>query len=180
MTYDFMTIQKRFHTGSGKWDELLKYGLTEDTEIIPFSVADMEFRTAPEIVDAIKRAVDSTVLGYANPTPEYLEAVCEWMRTRRHWDAKPEWILNTHGVVDAFFAAVRAFTQEGDGVMLMTPVYYPMYMAIEFTHRTLVDCPLVNTGTSYEIDFAEFERLASEANTKMLILCSPHNPAGRV
>ena len=180
MTYDFTTIQKRFHTGSGKWDELLKYGLTEDTQIIPFSVADMEFRTAPEIVSAIKTALDSTVLGYANPTPEYLDAVCEWMRTRQNWDAKPEWILNTHGVVDAFFAAVRAFTQEGDGVMLMTPVYYPMYMAVDFTHRKLVDCPLVNTGTSYSIDFAEFERLASDPNTKMLILCSPHNPTGRV
>ena len=180
MTYDFTTVQKRFHTGSGKWDELLKYGLTEDTEIIPFSVADMEFRTAPEIVDAIKKAVDSTVLGYANPTPEYLDAVCQWMRARHNWDAKPEWILNTHGVVDAFFAAVKTFTKEGDGVMLMTPVYHPMYMAVEFTHRTLVDCPLVNTGTSYSIDFAEFERMASDQNTKMLILCSPHNPTGRV
>lgn len=180
MTYDFTTIHKRFHTGSGKWNDLLQYGYSEDTDIIPFSVADMEFTTAPEIVDAIKHALDSTVLGYANPTPEYLEAVCSWMHSRQLWDAKPEWILNTHGVVDAFFAAVRAFTHEGDGVMLMTPVYYPMYMAIDFTHRKLVDCPLINTGTSYSIDFPEFERMASDPNTKMLILCSPHNPTGRV
>ena len=180
MTYDFTTIHKRFHTGSGKWNDLLQYGYSEDTDIIPFSVADMEFTTAPEIVDAIKHALDSTVLGYANPTPEYLEAVCSWMHTRQLWDANPEWLLNTHGVVDAFFAAVRAFTHEGDGVMLMTPVYYPMYMAIDFTHRKLVDCPLINTGTSYSIDFPEFERMASDPNTKMLILCSPHNPTGRV
>lgn len=180
MTYDFTTIHKRFHTGSSKWNDLLQYGYSEDTDIIPFSVADMEFTTAPEIVDAIKHALDSTVLGYANPTPEYLEAVCSWMHSRQLWDAKPEWILNTHGVVDAFFAAVRAFTHEGDGVMLMTPVYYPMYMAIDFTHRKLVDCPLINTGTSYSIDFPEFERMASDPNTKMLILCSPHNPTGRV
>ena len=180
MTYDFTTTHKRFHSGSGKWNDLLQYGYSEDTDIIPFSVADMEFTTAPEIVDAIKHALDSTVLGYANPTPEYLEAVCSWMHSRQHWDAKPEWILNTHGVVDAFFAAVRAFTHEGDGVMLMTPVYYPMYMAIDFTHRKLVDCQLINTGTSYSIDFPEFERMASDPNTKMLILCSPHNPTGRV
>ena len=178
MTYDFTTIHKRFHTGSGKWDDLLKAGLTEDTDIIPFSVADMEFKTAPEIVDAIKHELDSSIMGYANPTESYLEAVCSWMRTRRKWDAKPEWILNTHGVVDAFFEAVKTFTCAGDGVMLMTPVYHPMYMAVNFTGRKLITSPLVSTGTRYEIDFDDFERKASEA--RMLILCSPHNPVGRV
>ena len=180
MTYDFTTIHKRFHTGSGKWDELLKYGLTEDTDIIPFSVADMEFKTAPEIVDAIKHELDSSIMGYANPTGSCLESVCSWMKSRHNWDAKPEWILNTHGVVDAFFEAVKTYTRSGDGVMLMPPVYYPMYMAVNMTGRQLVSTSLINTGTRYEIDFADFERKAEDKNTKMLILCSPHNPVGRV
>ena len=180
MIYDFTTLHKRFHTGSGKWDELLKFGLTDDTDIIPFSVADMEFITAPEIIEALKHELDTSIMGYANPTNEYLEAVCSWFKTRQNWDAKPEWILNTHGVVDAFFEAVKTYTHEGDGIMLLTPVYHPMYMAVNFTNRQLVDSPLINTGTSYAIDFDDFERKASDPNTKMLILCSPHNPVGRV
>ena len=180
MTYDFTTTPKRFHTGSGKWDDMLKAGVCDNEDIIPFSVADMEFRTAPEIVSALKHELDTSVLGYASPTPGYLESVCSWMKSRHNWGAKPEWILNTHGVVDAFFEAVKAFTQPGDGVMLMTPVYHPMYMAVNFTGRKLVSTPLVSTGTRYEIDFADLERKASDRNVKMLILCSPHNPVGRV
>ena len=180
MTYDFTTTHKRFHTGSGKWDELLKFGVSENDDIIPFSVADMEFVTAPEIVEALKHELDSSIMGYANPTDSYLDSVCSWMNSRHNWDAKPEWILNTHGVVDAFFEAVKTFTNPGEGVMLMTPVYYPMYMAINFTGRVLVDNPLINTGKTYAIDFDDFERKASDPNTKLLLLCSPHNPTGRV
>ena len=178
MMYDFETVHKRFHTGSGKWDEMTKCGVRDDEDIIPFSVADMEFVTAPEIITALKHELDTSIMGYANPTSEYLDVVCEWQKVRHSWDAKPEWILNTHGVVDAFFGAVKVFTKPGDGVMLTTPVYYPMYMAVRDTGRVLIDCPMIDTGTSYEIDFDDFERKAKCA--KMLILCSPHNPCGRV
>lgn len=180
MKYNFETIGKRYHTGSKKWNELLDNGVRKDEDIIPFSVADMEFETAPEIVSALKNELDHFVLGYANPTEEYLDAVCRWMKERHGWDAKPEWILPAAGVIDAFFEAVKVFTKEGEGVMLMTPVYYPMYHAVNFNHRKLVDCPLVNKGDHYEIDFEDFERKAADENTKMLILCSPHNPCGRV
>ena len=180
MQYDFETVRKRFGTGSFKWDEMIKNGVNESEDIIPFSVAEMEFVTAPEIVEAIKCELDSSIMGYAGPTAEYLETVCEWMRTRHKWNAKPEWILPSHGVVDAFFTAVRAFTDEGDGVILNTPVYYPMYEAVVSQGRRLVDNPLINRGTRYEIDFEDFERKASDPDTKLLILCSPHNPCGRV
>lgn len=180
MKYDFETVHKRFNTGSGKWREMMKYGIKETDDIIPFSVADMEFVTPPEIVDAIKSQLDTSILGYENPTPEYLATVCEWMKTRHNWDAKPEWILNTHGVVDAFFQAVRTYTREGDGIILMPPVYYPMSIAVNTTGRKLVSNPLINTGTRYEVDFDGMEQAASDPNTKMLILCSPHNPVGRV
>ncbi len=180
MKYDFETVHRRFNTGSGKWDEMMKFGVKESDDIIPFSVADMEFVTAPEIVDALKHELDTSIMGYANPTDEYLDSVCSWMKDRHNWNAKPEWILPSHGIVDAFFEAVKTYTKEGDGIILTTPVYYPMYMAVNFTHRTLIDCPMINTGTRYEIDFDDFERKAEDPNAKMLILCSPHNPCGRV
>ena len=99
---------------------------------------------------------------------------------RHNWDAKPEWILPSHGVVDAFFSAIKCYTNEGDGVMLLTPVYYPMYIGIKVNNRVLVDCPLVERGDTYEIDFEDFEKKAKDPNTKLFILCSPHNPCGRV
>lgn len=180
MKYNFETVTKRYNTGSKKWNEMAANGVKKDEDIIPFSVADMEFMTAPEIVDAIIDDLNQKVLGYANPTEEYLETVCRWMRERHGWDAKPEWILPAHGIVDAFFDAVKIYTKEGEGVMLMTPVYYPMYHAVLDNHRVLVDCPLVQKENTYEIDFVDFEKKAADDNTKLLILCSPHNPCGRV
>ena len=180
MKYDFETVIKRYNTGSFKWDEMAGHGVNESQDIIPFSVADMEFLTAPEIVEAIKFEAENFVLGYSAPTKNYLETVCKWFKNRHGWNAKPEWILPSHGVVDAFFMAVRAFTKEGEGVMLNTPVYYPMYGAIKNQNRVLVDNALINTGTRYEINFEDFERKAADPNTKLLILCSPHNPCGRV
>ena len=180
MKYDFNTVRKRFHSGSFKWDELLKNGVLESEDIIPFSVADLEFVTAPEIVDAIKHELDTSIMGYARPTDEYLKTVCSWFKNKHNWNPKPEWILQTHGVVDAFFEAVKTYTQEGDGVMLMTPVYYPMYSAVSLNNRVLIENKLLDMGDHYEIDFDDFERKASQENTKLLILCSPHNPCGRV
>ena len=180
MKYDFETVIKRYGTGSFKWDEMAANGVKENEDIIPFSVADMEFLTAPEIIEALKHELDNSILGYAAPTEKYLSSVCKWFKTRHGWEAKPEWILPSHGVVDAFFMAVRAFTKEGDGVILNTPVYYPMYSAIKNQNRKLIDNPLINTGTRYEIDFDDLERKAADPSAKLLILCSPHNPCGRV
>ena len=180
MKYDFETVIKRYGTGSFKWDEMARYGVNESDDIIPFSVADMEFVTAPEIVEALKHELETSILGYSAATPGYLSSVCEWMQTHYGWNAKPEWILPSHGVVDAFFTAVRAFTNEGDKIILNTPVYYPMYGAVINQNRKLAENPLINTGTRYEIDFEDFERKAADPDTKLLILCSPHNPCGRV
>lgn len=174
-----------YHHQQAVWDRIFKmagngqlWGRPEE-DIIPFSVADMELETAPEIKEALKKEIDDYVLGYANPTASYRAACCAWQEKRHHWAAKPEWICPSHGVVDAFFTAVKAYTQPGDGVILLTPVYYPMYHAVLDTGRKLVDCPLAEQGDSYAIDFADFERKAKDLHTKMLILCSPHNPAGR-
>ena len=180
MKYDFETVFKRYNTGSSKWNEMAKYGLNETQDIIPFSVADMEFLTAPEIVEAIKHELDTSILGYADATDEYFETVCKWFENRRDWKAKSEWIIPSHGVVDAFFTAVIAFTNEGEGVILNTPVYHPMYWAVKNQKRKLLENHLINNGSRWEIDFEDLERKAAEPDTKLLILCSPHNPCGRV
>lgn len=180
MQYDFETVIRRFDQGSKKWNELAEKMPNAGEDVIPFSIADMEFLNAPEIVKGLQDFLGSTVLGYSNPTDRYREAVCRWMKERHNWDAKPEWLVYTHGVVDAFYEAVKVYTQKGDGVMLLTPVYYPMYTAIEVNGRKVVDCPLIRKGTRYEIDFDCFEEKAKDPSTKLFILCSPHNPCSRV
>lgn len=180
MSYDFQSLHTRFNKGSFKWNEIAEYGIKPEENIIPFSVADMEFVTAPEIIQAIKHELDSSIMGYANATQEYYQSVCNWIKTRHGWEAKPEWILPSHGIVDAFFAAVRAYSKPGDGVILNTPVYYPMYSAINLQGRRLVENPLINKGNRYEIDFEDLEQKAKDPGTTLLILCSPHNPCGRV
>lgn len=178
--YNFETIGSRYETGSKKWSEIQEFlpGIQDD--IIPFSVADMELETAPEIKEGLKAYIDKYVLGYANPTERFLQAVCSWMKQRHSWDIKPEWILGTPGIINAFNMAIQTYTEPGEGVMLLTPVYYPMYHAVKNNKRTLVDVPLVNHDGRYEIDFEDFEKKAKDPNSRLLILCSPHNPSSRV
>ncbi|MBQ6686035.1 MAG: pyridoxal phosphate-dependent aminotransferase [Firmicutes bacterium] len=180
MKYDFETVMKRYGCGSRKWDEMREYGYSEIDDIIPFSVADMEFAPAPEIVQGLQDYISCAVLGYSGATNEFKLTVCDWVEKRHGYRPKEDWILTTQGVVDAFYQAINSFTEEGDGVMLLTPVYYPMYNGIRANNRTLVDCPLVRKGTRYEIDFEDFEAKAKDENTKMFILCNPHNPCSRV
>lgn len=178
--YDFETVIPRYGVGSGKWEEMRKVNPDIDDDVIPFSVADMELKNPPEIIEGLQKYLDDHILGYTMPTQEYLNSVCNWMKKRHNWDIKPEWLCYTNGVVEAFFAAINAFTKTGEGVMLMTPVYYPMYFGIEYNDRVLVENKLIRTENTYEIDFEDFENKAKDENTKILLLCSPHNPTGRV
>lgn len=181
MKYNFETIRPRHGINSGKWGEMKQYVPDiESKDIIPFSVADMEFEIAPPIAEGLKRYLDRYVLGYSSPSEAYKQSVVNWMERRHRWKVEPEWFLWTYGVVNAFYLAVNIYTQPGDGVMLMTPCYYPMYYAIKQNGRVLVDNPMVLEGDHYEIDFDDFEAKAKDPNTKLLILCSPHNPTGRV
>lgn len=180
MKYDFTTTPARYGICAPKWDEVERYYPEHEKNIIPFSVADMEFENAPEIREGLKQYIDRYPLGYADMRASYKEAVCQWMKKRHQWDVKPEWLLPSPGVIKAFFTCVRAYTEPGDGVMLMTPIYYPMYAAISNTHRKLVATSLLNHNGRYEIDWDDFEKKAKNPDTKMLILCSPHNPSSRV
>ena len=138
MKYDFENVIDRTNTGSSKWEQMRRWNPDVSQGVVPFSVADMEFKTPPEIVEGLKRYIDSSILGYTQPTDSYLDAVCSWMKRRHDWVIKREWIVGSPGVVSAFFLAVKALTNPGDGVIIQTPVYYPFYAAAERNQRTLV------------------------------------------
>jgi len=180
MKYDFETVVSRAGSCSSKWDQMKGWTPNVGGDIVPFSVADMELKNAPEIIEGIKEYVDKTILGYTNAGEAYYDAVCGWMGRRHSWDIEPEWILGTPGVVNAFFTAVKAFTKPGEGVILMTPVYYPMYMAVERNKRKIVRNPLIYRDNRYSIDFEDLEEKAKDPSNTLIILCSPHNPVGRV
>lgn len=180
MAYDFETHPSRKDVGSYKWDAMTKLNPDVSDDIVPLSVADMEFLTAPPIVEGLKTFLDTAILGYSGTPKSYIDAVIAWCKRRHHFTFDSSWLVNTQGVVSAFFAAVDAFSKIGDAVALMSPVYYPFFRAIEAKDRKLVDCPLVKNGSNYEMDLNRFEKLVIENNVKLLLFCSPHNPVGRV
>ena len=183
--YDFETILSRKGQGSYKWEQMYEVFSELEDDIIPFSVADMELKIAPEITEGLKKYIDEAVLGYSGTYPKYYEAVIGWMERRHGFKVEKDWILCTPGVVSAIYVAIKAFAKENEGVITFTPVYYPFYSAITSNKRKLVDCGLVeskneNGEAKYSIDFEKFEEFAKDKNNKILLLCSPHNPLGIV
>lgn len=180
MSYDFETLVDRSQCGSEKWDQMRRLVPDLPEGIVPFSVADMEFKNAPEITEGLKAYLDSHILGYTHPTEAYYEAVCGWMQRRHGWTVDPAHIVCSPGVVPALFMLVAALCEKGDGVIVMPPVYYPFYRAVEQNDYCVKPCPLVYTEGAYTIDFDLLETLAAQKDSRMLIFCSPHNPVGRV
>ncbi len=178
--YDFTTVVDRNNTGCSKWEQMKGWNPNVSPGVIPFSVADMELKNPPEIIEGLKKYIDTAILGYTMPTDCYLEAVCGWMKKRHYWSIKKEWIVGSPGVVNAFFMAIKALTDEGDGIIIQPPVYYPFYAAIEANRRTLVKNPLAFNGSTYVIDYDDLEQKARDPRNKVLLFCSPHNPVGRV
>ncbi len=174
MKYDFTSIPDRRNCGSNKWNG----AKNASTEFVPLSVADMEFYPAPQIVNAIKKTAETSVLGYTSPTDEYYDSVISWMKRRHGFDVKKEWIINTPGVVDALAILIQATTKAGDGVIILTPVYYPFDMAVLAKSRKIVYSELINKDGRYEIDYADLEKKCKKASA--LLFCNPHNPVGRV
>ena len=176
MKHDFKSIPDRSRFGSAKWE----IAENASTEFVPLSVADMEFPTAKPIVEDIKKLADEAILGYTNPTEEYFDAVISWMRRRHSFEIKKEWLIQTPGIINALSLLIETVTDPGDGVIVMSPVYYPFDMTIVATGRKSVFCPLVNNGNRYEIDFDLLEKKAKEQKNTALLFCNPHNPVGRV
>jgi cysteine-S-conjugate beta-lyase len=178
MNYNFDTIIDRSNTNSLKYDFAVERGKPAD--ILPLWVADMDFQTASEILDAMHQAVSHGIFGYSEVKRDYFAALHDWFLNRFLWDTKEEWLIKTPGIVFAIALAVKALTKEGEGVMIQTPVYYPFYEVIELNNRKLVTNPLIFDKHQYKIDFDEFERKLITGNVKLFLLCSPHNPVGRV
>ena len=173
MRYDFTSRLDRHGVGSYKWDNMLDDNPSLPSDIVPLSVADMEFKVAPPILDALRDYVSDGVMGYTGPTDEFFEACLGWQRRRHGWDPEREWVVLSPGVVPAFFNAVNAFTEPGDGVIVQSPVYYPFFQSIQRNDRVVADNPLVLRDGRYTIDFDELERIASEPANRLMLFCSP-------
>ncbi|MBQ4626797.1 MAG: PatB family C-S lyase [Clostridia bacterium] len=176
MKHDFKSIPDRSKFGSAKWEG----AKNASTEFVPLSVADMEFPTAKPIVNAIKKLADEAILGYTNPTEEYFDALISWQKRRHNFEIEKDWVLQTPGVINALSMLIEATTRPGDGIIIMSPVYYPFDMTVVATSRRIVYCPLINLGDRYEINYAEFRRLASSSKNTALLFSNPHNPIGKV
>lgn len=181
MTYDFTTRMDKRGEGAIKWDSMFKHKPDVALGVVPLSVADMEFPVAPPIVEALQAFVSRASLGYTVPTEAYYEAVLSWQERCHGWKPEREWLCTSPGVVPAFYAAVRVLTKPGDGVIVQTPVYYPFMGAVKSAGMRIVENPLVEgEGLHYEMDFDDLERKAADPANTVLLLCSPHNPVGRV
>ncbi len=188
MRYDFDRLIERRNTSSEKWDKIAEYFGHEDA--LPLWVADMDFPAPEPVVEALRKRAEHPFYGYSFPPDSLYEAIVDWLWRRHGWRVKKEWIVFSAGVVNGLYSAVEAFSRPGDEVIVQPPVYFPFFSAVKNTGRHLLYNQLVTDGRRYTMDFAGLEALlrgkagggaaprASRAS--LLILCSPHNPVGRV
>lgn len=176
---DFDRIIDRKNTRCLKYDFAVKRGMPED--VLPLWVADMDFETSSYIEDALTERVQEGIFGYSDVQTPYFEIIRDWMIRHHDWEPQEKWLIKTPGVVFALAMAVKAYTDPGDKVLLQQPVYYPFSEVITDNSREVVSNDLVLTedGT-YKIDFADFEQKIIANGIKLFLLCSPHNPVGRV
>lgn len=176
---DFDTVIDRKNTYSLKYDIGKMENMPED--VLPLWVADMDFKVSSHIQDVLFRQTEHGILGYSDVYEEYFEAVKGWMKRRHDWDVQSEWLIKIPGVVFALAMAVKAFTNEGDSVLIQQPVYYPFGNVVNNNGRKVVSNTLIQDGNGkYIIDYEDFERKIISENIKLFILCNPHNPVGRV
>ena len=176
--FDFDTLIDRKNTNSLKYDFAVERGRPAD--VLPLWVADMDFQAPSCVLEALQKSVAHGIFGYSDTKADYDEAVIGWFSRRFGWEARAEWLVKTPGVVFALAAAIRAATRPGDAVLVQSPVYYPFYSVIRDNDRKVVESELVYQDGRYSIDFDDLERKISEQQVKLLLLCSPHNPVGRV
>ncbi|MEG2354055.1 MAG: MalY/PatB family protein [Clostridium sp.] len=177
MKFDFDKVVCRKDSNCAKWDILGKAFGNENA--IALWVADMDFEVDPSIREAIEKRLSHEVFGYTFTPDSYYDAVISWMKKRHDWDVKKEWIKFTPGVVPGINYIIGAFTKPGDEVIVQTPVYHQFFQVIKNNGCEIVDSPLINEEGKYTIDFKDFEDKITD-KTKMFLLCSPHNPIGRV
>lgn len=174
MKYDFDEIISRRNSNSYKWDAVMEEG------VLPMWVADMDFRTAPAVVEVLRKRMEHGIFGYTKVPPVYYDAIINWFTRRHGWQIDRDWIIYTSGVVPALSAIIKALTVPGDRVLVQTPVYNCFFSSIRNNGCEIVANPLVYTNGTYRIDFDDLARKATDPKVKLLLLCNPHNPVGRV
>lgn len=172
MKYDFDKIIDRHNTGSLKWDVAYNE--------LPMWVADMDFETAPEIIDALKKRVEHGVFGYSILPKEWEDAYITWWRDRHNFEIEPEWLTFCTGVVPAISSIVRKITTPAEKVLIQTPVYNIFFNSILNNGRNVIESELVYDGKDYHIDFEDLEEKLADPQTSLMILCNPHNPVGKI
>jgi cystathionine beta-lyase len=178
MDYDFNQMINRRNTNSLKYDFAVER--KKPSDILPLWVADMDFSAPKEVLDAIHQAVSHGIFGYSEVKQDYFEIVQDWFYRHYQWVTQEEWMIKTPGVVFAITMAIRALTKEGDGVLIQQPVYYPFSETIRLNNRKLVVNSLLYRDHQYFMDFDDFENKIISEKVKLFLLCSPHNPVGRV
>ena len=178
MKYNFNEIIDRKGTDSLKYDFAVERGLPKD--VLPLWVADMDFPVEDHIKEALIKAAEHAIFGYSDTKDDYFEVLSSWYERRFFWKVKKEWLVKTPGVVFAIAMAIQALTKENEAIIIQEPVYYPFSSTIRANNRKLVINNLVLKKDKYHIDFVDFEKKIVENNVKLFILCSPHNPVGRV
>ena len=174
MKYDFDELVVRRGTGCVKWDE------SPDDEIIPLWVADMDFKAAPAIQDAIRKRAEHGVFGYTVVEDDYYEAVISWFQRRHDWTIHREEILYTTGVVPAMSVAIKALTMPGEKVLILSPDYNCFFSSVRNNGCEVLETALLRVGDSFEVDWEDFETKCADEKTTVFLLCNPHNPCGRV
>ncbi|ADL13770.1 aminotransferase class I and II [Acetohalobium arabaticum DSM 5501] len=171
--FNFDEVIDRKNTNSLKWN------IIDDKDMLPMWVADMEFKSPKAVRKALKERVEHGIFGYSEISDSYYQAIIQWMKKRHQWDIKKEWICTSPGVVPALNMLVRCLTNSGDKVIIQPPVYYPFFDAIKNNGCHIVDNPLQFDGTRYTMDLDDLEKKI-DSRVKLMMLCSPHNPVGRV
>ncbi|MBR1683755.1 MAG: pyridoxal phosphate-dependent aminotransferase [Clostridia bacterium] len=175
---NFDYVIDRHMTACLKHEFATERGLPDN--LLPLWVADMDFAAPPCVVEALHGRVSHGIFGYTDVKPDYVEACAGWFDRHFGWKPEGEWLITTPGVVFALGMAVRAYTEPGDAVLLTSPVYYPFYEVIRDNDRRIVDCPLREVDGRYELDLQCFEETIQREKPRLFLLCSPHNPVGRV
>lgn len=170
--FDFDNVIDRRNTKSAKW--------SGDKDVFPMWVADMDFKAPEPVIKDIKKRVNHGVFGYTLLSDEYKNAIKDWLEKRHGWEINAEWVTYSPGVVPAINMLIKALTKPKDKVLIQGPVYYPFFEAIEQNNRKIVNNELILDNGKYRMDFDDLANKASDKDTKLLILCSPHNPVGRV
>lgn len=164
-------------TGAAKWDA--RQQLFGKPDVIPMWVADMDFKAPPEVIQALEDTAKQGIYGYSSRSDSMLQSIVDWIQRRHHWTIQQNWIIEAPGVVPSLALAVQAYTEPGDQVLIQSPVYYPFYDVIKNNQRECVLSPLKEVDGSFEMDFESLEKKFAEG-VRLMFLCSPHNPVGRV